>query len=125
LPAPGDDFTQFQRLKEVSVTYSPVPAIYLFGSYRRQERDDIAPQDTRRLQASFSPFPGGSLRIGLELFEEYRPDSRFTLRRIVPNVRWNIRQGWVFEVTYTRSTEDFVVLDEKRDTLFARLQVFF
>jgi hypothetical protein len=116
---------QFQKFGEISVTYSPVPAVYLFGSYERQEREDVDPQDTRQLQASFSPFPNGTLRFSVELFEEYRPESGLTDRRVSPTVRWDIRPGWLLEASLSRTTEEFVARTEKRDTLFARLQVFF
>ena len=83
---------------DASISYNPVPALYVAGGLSRVVTDGIA-RTLDNASLSFSPFPGGNLQLGLSYNETYQ-DPELT-RLFTPSLRWNVRPGTMLTVSWT------------------------
>jgi len=81
----------FLDASEISLSWTPVPSIYFFGSYRIEKSTQTP--ETRHLTTTslnWSPFPLGTLRFNLR-YDEYYDSLLDSQTRIYgPGVRWYI-----------------------------------
>ncbi len=113
------------RAYEASVTVNPLQTLYLFASYRIEERN---PEGRRRLRSynfSWSPFPYGSLRLGILYNEFYDSQDDTTTRLWGPSLRWNITARSWFDLSYQATTTESTVLTLDRDIYAATLHLGF
>jgi hypothetical protein len=87
-------------LASASATYTPVSALYLFGSIGLQRNSNVL-QTVENYGANFSPFPGGQLQLHFSYNETVGPASNEKSRLISPSLRWNIRPGAYLDLTYS------------------------
>ena len=99
-------FDFFTRAAEVNVAYTPYPSTYLYGSHRLEWRVDSDRDDVTTLVVSWAPFPGGSLRLGLNYNETRR--TLFGRRETAfgPTVRWAINPRSFLELGYRRLEDE-------------------
>jgi hypothetical protein len=102
-----------QGISTVSASYTPLPAIYLFGSYRIEQREDAEALTTRNYSLSWNPFAGGSLQLTFQYNETFRDELNSLFRFFTTRARWNITQRWYVELAWEDSmTEsDLVATD--------------
>lgn len=98
---------------ELTVTFTPVPSIYLLGSYTIYAQSGKKTQTIRNLGASWSPFRGGSLLLNSS-YRESLDNMGNKDSNIVQSLRWNIRSGWYLDVSYLISTN--TATTQKTDT---------
>lgn len=94
------------RSVEAAVAYNPLPAIYLYGSRRKEARTSEPDRTVDTFAASWSPFPGGALQVSLSYDETRYSDLDETDTSFVPFVRWNINPRSYFEVAWQRLTRE-------------------
>jgi len=87
----------------VSVAYTPLPAIYLFGSYRLESRSNGDDFSTRSYSLSWSPFAGGNLALTFRYNETFRDELNSLFRFFTTRARWNITNRWWAEVAWENS----------------------
>ncbi len=101
------------RTGDLTATYNPFPAIYLFGSYVINAQTNRKTQTAQSIGGSWSPFRGGALLLNTSYRENIdnsgNKDSSF-----VQSLRWNIRAGWYLDVSYLTSKNS--VTSQKTDT---------
>lgn len=100
----------------VSATYTPVNALYLFGSAQFNSVNSVL-RITKNYGVNFSPFAGGQLQFTFSYNETLGPEPGEESRLITPSLRWNIRPGATLDVTYqiqhsklTAQTSDSTIL---------------
>ncbi|MBP2674779.1 MAG: hypothetical protein H6Q84_1619 [Deltaproteobacteria bacterium] len=79
--------TTYTRAGEASVSFTPVPTFYLFGSYRIERFSDSPDRDILNYSVNWSPFPDGTVQFTFYYNESVRTDDTRD-RSIVPGVRW-------------------------------------
>jgi len=94
-----------KRSLTVSVSNTPVSALYLFASVTRETETDKEPSTFQSYSASWSPFRGGTLQIGVSYTEELRSTDNGKVTSYGPNVRWNITPVTSLDLSYIVSTE--------------------
>ena len=84
---------------DLTVTFNPLPNIYLFGSYTINAQTSRKTQNARSIGGSWSPFRGGTLLLNTS-YRENIDNSGNKDSNIVQSLRWNIRSGWFLDVSY-------------------------
>ncbi len=84
---------------DLSVTFNPMPNIYLFGSYTINSQTSRKTQTAQSIGGSWAPFRGGSLLLNTS-YRENIDNSGNKDSTIVQSMRWNIRSGWFLDVSY-------------------------
>jgi hypothetical protein len=84
---------------DLSVTYNPLPSVYLFGSYTINAQRDRKTLTTQSIGGSWSPFRDGALLFNTS-YRENIDNSGNKDRTIVEGLRWNIRAGWFLDLSY-------------------------
>ncbi|HET6372728.1 MAG TPA: hypothetical protein VFG76_05440, partial [Candidatus Polarisedimenticolia bacterium] len=85
---------------EAGIAYNPVPAVYLYGSRRMEERTSQLDRTVDTFAGSWSPFPGGALQVSVSYNETMYSDLNETDTSFVPFVRWNINARSYLEIAY-------------------------
>jgi len=102
----GEDIperTDATQAWEADVSFTPVRTVYLFGSYRVENREQAGVRDTRTIKnysANWSPFPDGTLHLNFYYNETLRPESDERERSIIPSLRWNITGRSYLDLSY-------------------------
>ncbi len=91
------------RSAQASVTYRPLPTLYLFYSYRLEHETEAEDRFLRNYSASWTPLPGGSLQLLMRFDESYRSDLQSRFQVFSPRVRWNISDRWYVDVGYEKT----------------------
>jgi hypothetical protein len=94
------------RSGEAAVAWNPVPAVYLFGSRRKDERTSERDRTVDTFAGSWSPFPGGALQVSISYNETHYSDLNETDTSFVPFVRWNLNPRSYFEIAYQALTRE-------------------
>jgi hypothetical protein len=100
-------------ISSVSVAYTPLPAVYLFASYRRESSSEAKDLSTRNYSLSWNPFAGGSLQLNFRYNETYRTELDTLYRLFTSRARWNITNRWFAEIAWeqSRATSDLARTD--------------
>jgi hypothetical protein len=111
---------------EVSLSWTPVPSIYFFGSYRIEKSSELP--DTRRLTTTslnWSPFPLGTLKFSFR-YEEYYDSLLDSQTRIYgPGLRWYLNPISYFDLYWEWYGTDSTLQRLDRETLTATLRIGF
>jgi hypothetical protein len=83
---PGET-KNYTRAGEANLAITPVPTMYLFGSYRIEQSTTSASRDSFNFSVNWSPFPDGTLHLSFFYNETIRSDD-FQERSIIPTLRW-------------------------------------
>ena len=86
-----------------SVTLSPRPALYLFGSYRVDAVTERRTRGTGNFAIGWAPASQGTLQMSMRYDESFYPELDQVERSITPSVRWNIRPRLFLDVGYQNS----------------------
>ena len=89
---------------DLTVTFNPLPSIYLFGSYTINAQTNRKTQTARSIGGSWSPFRGGALLLNTS-YRENIDNSGNKDSAIVQSLRWNIRSGWFLDLSYLVSKD--------------------
>ena len=103
------------RSAEAGIAYNPVPAVYLYGSRREEDRTDEPDRTVDTFSSSWSPFRGGALQMSVSYNETRYSDLDGVDTSFVSFVRWNINARSSFEITYqalSRATDIFRLEDD-------------
>jgi hypothetical protein len=98
---------------ETGVAFTPVPAVYLFGSYRSDSRSTGGVRDTQTIQnytVNISPFPDGTFHLNFYYNESVQSVDDSRTRNILPSLRWNITPRSYLDLSYQKLTTDSPVL---------------
>jgi hypothetical protein len=104
---------------EANVSVTPLPTLYLFGSYRtdRQLAGSVRTTNvTRNYSLNFSPFPYGTLHLNFAYNETVRSESDTRERSILPSLRWNVTPRSWLDLSYQKLTTDSPVLSNETRT---------
>jgi len=111
--------------RQASVSYRPVTTLYLYASYRTEQREEFAERFLRNYSVSWTPFPDGSLQLQLRFDEAYRSELQSLSRTWSPSVRWNITDRFYVELAYEQAKYDAELLTRRIDTLTANMRIYF
>lgn len=100
--------TDTTRAAEANASFHPVPTIFLFGSYRIEQRTGEDRRSTVNYSATWSPFPDGTLHLNFFFNETLRSEDDARERTITPSLRWNITRRATLDVAYQKLTSDAV-----------------
>jgi len=106
-----------QGISTVSASYTPLPAIYLFGSYRIEHRNNAEDLTTRNYSVSWNPFAGGGLQLSFQYNETFRDELSSLFRFFTTRARWNITQRWYVELAWEDSMTESDLVTTDRDIL--------
>jgi hypothetical protein len=107
-----------QQRVEGTVSVSPIPAIFGSASVARVIAG-ASPATLTNLALNVSPFPGGDLLVRAQYNETLDTGADQKIRLLGPSLRWNVRRGAWFDVSYTYSETRSPVLDTSSRALFA------
>lgn len=113
---------------EAGVSFTPVPTVYLFGSYRIENREQGGLQETRSIRnysANWSPFPDGTLHLNFFYNEAIRSENNARDRTIVPSLRWNITARSYLDLSYQSLRSESVVLTTDTRTFSGTVRIGF
>jgi len=116
---------QYTRSAEGDVAYRPVPALYLFTSYRKEWRSQFPDRTINDYAIDWSPFPDGTLRLDISYTESYRSDDNTKETQLIPSVRWNFNPRSWLEASYQRLTSDSTVQELRTDIVTATFRTAF
>jgi hypothetical protein len=119
------DLQDQTRSVEAGVAYNPVPAIYLYGSRRKEARTSEPDRTVDTFAGSWSPFRGGALQISVSYNETRYFDLGEIDTSFVPFVRWNINPRSYFEVAYQALTRDSDIARQEDEILTSTLRIGF
>jgi hypothetical protein len=100
---------------EANVTVTPIPTLYLSGSYRVDSRsagDARTTGVTKSYVVNFSPFPYGTLHLNFTYSETLRSEDNSRQTIVTPSLRWNITPRSSLDLSYLKVTTDRPVLSE-------------
>ena len=112
-------------ISSVSIAYTPLPAIYLFGSYRLEHRSDGPNLTTRNYSLSWNPFAGGNLQLTFRYNETYRDELSTLFRFFTTRARWNITNRWFVELAWEDSITKSDLVKSYSDVLRAGTRLVF
>jgi hypothetical protein len=112
-------------ISSISAAYTPLPAIYLFASYRLENTSGAEDLITRNYSFSWSPFAGGSLQLAFRFNETFRTELDTLFRLFTSRARWNITNRWFVDVTWERSRTTSELTDADTDILRAGTRLVF
>jgi hypothetical protein len=98
---------------ETGVSLIPVRAVYLFGSYRIENREQGGLKETRSIKnyvVNWAPFPDGTLHLNFSYNETIRSENDARERIIVPSLRWNITARSHLDLSYQSVRSESVAL---------------
>jgi hypothetical protein len=95
---PGQKSRAYTDRFDGTATFNPVPALYLSGGLSRT-LSQVGPTTLGNAAASFSPFPGGDLQVGVNYTESFNSVTG-TTTMLSPLLRWNIRPGAFLTASY-------------------------
>jgi len=81
------------------ITWNPFPALYAAGGLSRVITE-TRPQTLANASVSFSPFPDGTLQVGVTYSDTYQNPGQRT-RILSPTARWNVRPGTMLTASYS------------------------
>lgn len=97
--------TDSLRAWESDLGITPVRTVYLFGSYRLEDRTQKGVSDRRNIKnytVNWSPFPDGTLHLNLYYNETLRSEDDSRERSFVPSLRWNITPRSYLDLSYQK-----------------------
>ncbi len=83
---PGET-TTYTRTGEADLSVTPVPTVYLFGSYRVERSNSSPGRNILNYSLNWAPFPDGTLHLTFYYNETVRSDDTRE-RSITPSLRW-------------------------------------
>ncbi len=89
---------------QVSVAYNPFATLYLFGSQRVERRTELPRRTLSTYSVNWTPFPEGTLQLGIRYSETLRSEDDAEERIISPRLRWNFTRGSFFDLAYQKLT---------------------
>lgn len=92
--------------RELNATFTPFPAIYLFGSYRLEGATGAQDRTVRNYGLGWTPFQGGNLQLSFRYDETYQSQVDSLFKVYSPRVRWNITSRWYAELAWESATLD-------------------
>lgn len=110
------------RNGNLSATYTPVPALYIFASYgisAQTGRDTVSVQD---YAITWSPFREGDLQFNFFYSESINSEG-LKDKTIAPSLRWVLRPNTTLDVTYSISNETGPIEKTETKVFSANLRV--
>ena len=101
----------------VSLAYTPLPTIYLFGSYRVEFRSNGEDLTTRNYSMSWAPLPGGNLQLSFRYNETFRDELHSLFRFFTTRARWNITSRWFVEIAWEDARNKTDLGENRTETL--------
>jgi len=97
------------RSAEAAAAYRPLPALYLFASYRREMRPSLKDRTINDYSIDWSPFPEGNLRLNIAYTESLRSEDNTQETTFTPSVRWSVGPRSWLEASYQKLESDSLV----------------
>jgi hypothetical protein len=91
--------TNYTRTGEADLAITPVPNVYLFGSYRIENTESLPSKNIMNYSLSWSPFPDGTLHLTFYYTETIRSDNSEE-RSIIPSLRWYFMPRSYLDLSY-------------------------
>ncbi len=95
----GEETSNSTRAAEADLSIAPVPAVYLFGSYRIEKSTTFPRRNTLNYSINWSPFPDGTLHLTFYYTETIRTDDSKE-RSIIPSLRWYVTPRAYLNLSY-------------------------
>lgn len=118
--------SSFNRTATTTATYRPFDAIYLTGGYSIFLQNDKKSVTLQNYGVSWSPFRGGDLQFNFAYSESYDSGQDEKTNNISPSLRWNVRPGSTFDVSYNiLDSKSSITGTTKANSLGAQLRITF
>jgi len=93
------DATISSRRGKASASWNPLPAVSLFASTEVVEQGEKK-TTLHNWSLNWSPLRDGALQMSFSVSETLRPEEDGSDRLIVPSLRWAVRSGVFFDLSY-------------------------
>jgi hypothetical protein len=111
----------YLRTGVISLAYTPLQRLYLFGSYQVDSSDTTGRRNFLNYSANWSPFPDGNLHLNFFYNESLQSDGA-SVRTIVPSIRWNMNSFSYLNFSFqnikndtkTQKTDSYIYSGEAR-----------
>jgi hypothetical protein len=110
---------------EASLSYRPFSSLYVFGSYRVEDRPDQPDRTLESYNLSWSPFPQGNLQITMRYDETYRSELDRETTIASAAVRWNITPSRWVEVSWLKGDFESEVQNREQESVQANMRFTF
>jgi hypothetical protein len=99
--------TYYSRSDNISLAYNPFPLLYLSAGLTTVA-DSNRRNTLQNYNASWSPFPGGALQIGVSYSETLMTQDNSVTQSLSESVRWNVNRRTAVQVSYgdSKNTSD-------------------
>lgn len=97
----------YTKSDNLSVSYYPLPAVYLSAGWTTLT-DSHHTNRLKNYNANWSPFPGGSLLLGVTYSETLQTENNSVVQSLSESARWNINRRTAIQLTYgdSKTTSD-------------------
>jgi hypothetical protein len=113
-----------QRRSYASVAVDPIPSLHLMVGGEVIALTGQATRTTLDINASWAPFPDGTLQFVFASNEALRALEFGTERSTLGAVRWNVSRQSYIDVSYQRTRSELVNLKTESRILSARVRLF-
>ena len=110
-----------QHRFEATSTLNPVGSVHLVAGVARFLSNTAPPNTSANLGVSWSPLAGGALQLSVGLSRSLETASRTVLQLAQAGLRWNVRPGTFFDLSYVLTDSTAPVLDTSTRALNAGL----
>ncbi len=119
-----DSRTSYNRSLDATITYNPLQAVYLFGSFNIVTQSTQKTQTSQSVGGSWSPFRDGAMQLNIAYREAIQPDS--TKDKIfTSSVHFIIRPGTYLDVSYLIATSSGLIQQTDNQSLAASFRASF
>ena len=100
------------KREDLSITYIPVPALYLAVSWSIIRQDDRADR-MRNYSVTWSPFSGGALQLTASYTENTQSFDETTSKLLTESVRWNVSTRMYLMASLFKNHVDSLSQDQR------------
>ncbi|MDW7712374.1 MAG: hypothetical protein SCH98_18050 [Deferrisomatales bacterium] len=118
------DASTSTRRARASVGWNPLPAVNLFASVDRVDREEGV-TTLYNWSGNWSPLRDGTLQLSFSYSESLRPEDEAKDRMIGPSLRWEIRRGTFLDLSYSYLESETATQETVSRMMSGNLQVNF
>jgi hypothetical protein len=116
------DSSNFVRNGNLSISYTPFPALYIFTSFGVSAQTDRDTVTLQNYSVTWSPFSEGDLQFNF-FYNESITSEGVKDRTITPGLRWFLRRNTTLDVSYSITTSDALIQKTETKVLSANLRM--
>jgi hypothetical protein len=120
----SDNRSSYNRSIDATITYNPLQAVYLFGTFNMIIQSKQKIQTAQSIGGSWAPFRDGALQLNVSYRETIQADG--TKETSFSNsIHLTIRPGMALDISYLISTSSGIMQNNKNQSLSSSLRANF